>query len=197
MIENIIKLSMTLGTRLDSQFFNPQFMNLIVKIKKSNSTSLSAIAKFSGETWNQKDFFDDTFPYIEISAIDTISGRIMATNDVKKAEAPSRAKKIVRNNDIIISTTRPNRGAISLLRLDNISIASTGFAVIRDISEKVLREYLFIILRQKCCLEQMLQRSSGGNYPAITEDELKNIQIPLPPIETQQKIIDLYQKAND
>jgi restriction endonuclease S subunit len=154
------------------------------------------LAKFSPDTWNQKDYFEEYFPYIEISAIDVQDGTIKKIDNIEKLNAPSRAKKIVRNNDILISTTRPNRGAISLLKeLDKISIASTGFAVIRDINNEILREYLYIMLRQKSSLLQMEQRSSGGNYPAITEDELKKILIPLPSKEIQQQIIGIYNQA--
>lgn len=197
MEKNKINISETIGSRLDPQFYNYRFKSLIDRIKIGNSVILSKITKFSSETWNQKDFFDEIFPYIEISAIDTISGDLVEISQVEKVKAPSRAKKIVRNNDIIVSTTRPNRGAISLLRIDynDIIIASTGFAVIRAVSNSVLREYLFIILRQNCCLDQMLQRSSGGNYPAISEEELKKIQIPLPSIEIQKEIVNLYTKA--
>ena len=195
MITNRIHVNEIIGGRLDPQFYNPIFLDIIDKLKSSSSKSLYQIVKFSNETWNQKDFFENTFPYIEIGAINTISGVITEISQVKVSEAPSRAKKIVRNHDIIISTTRPNRGAISLLKLDDICIASTGFAVIREISNKILREYLFIILRQNCTLEQMLQRSSGGNYPAITEEELKKITIPVPSIEIQKDIVDLYTNA--
>ena len=96
---------------------------------------------------------------------------------------------IVRENDIIISTTRPHRGAITLIDKDKDGfIASTGFAILREPKIKINREYLLSFLRTQLALKQMLQRSSGGNYPAITSEELKNIIVPLPPLETQNKI---------
>ena len=57
-------------------------------------------------------------------------------NFIEIAKAPSRAKMIVHNGDIIISTTRPTRGAISLVNTKlPILIASTGFSVIREVDE--------------------------------------------------------------
>lgn len=197
MIENKINISQTFGGRLDPQFYNPKYISLVKKIERNGSKPLYRLAKFSAETWNQKDFFDDFFPYIEISAIDTNSGDITEISNVEKKCAPSRAKKIARKNDILISTTRPNRGAISLVASDDLYIASTGFAVVRDLSDYLLRDYLFIALRKSFCLEQMAQRSSGGNYPAITEDELKKITIPTPSKEVQQRIVDIYSKASE
>ncbi|MFR9542554.1 MAG: restriction endonuclease subunit S, partial [Rikenellaceae bacterium] len=197
MITTKIKISEAFAGRLDPQFYNPLYFDLLHELNKCNGIRLSKIATLSSESWNQKDYFEGQFPYIEIGSIDLDSGEISNISYLPIQEAPSRAKKVVRKDDIIISTTRPNRGAISLIRVDDMMIASTGFAVIRDISNDILREYLFIVLRLKCSLTQMQQRCSGGNYPAITEDELKKIIIPLPTIATQQKIVGIYQKAQD
>ncbi len=170
---------------------------MVYRLTKLNCKKLGDIIEFSNETWNQKDFFDSKFPYIEINAIDTLTGEIKNITYYEKNKAPSRAKMIVRENDIIISTTRPHRGAISWIdKNKNGFIASTGFAVLRDLKIKeITREYLYCILRTKLALKQMLQRSSGGNYPAITSNELKKIIIPIPPIEIQQKIIKEIKRA--
>ncbi|KAA6314600.1 hypothetical protein EZS27_034810 [termite gut metagenome] len=196
MIETDTYISKIINERLDAQFFNSKFISLTDRIRTNPHKPLYKLVGFSNESWNQKDFFEDYFPYIEISAIDIQTGVITEIINVEKVNAPSRAKKVVRNNDILVSTTRPNRGAISLVKnVEDVYIASTGFAVIRNIKEDILRDYLFIVLKLKISLDQMGQRSSGGNYPAITEDELKKILIPLPPKEIQQKIVDLYQQA--
>lgn len=183
-----------LEKRLDPQFYKQEYKDNLEKIKRINHNRLGEVVKFSTETWNQKDFFDSTFPYIEISEIDTISGEIQNIVQVEKEKAASRAKMIVRENDIIISTTRPNRGAISLIRKEqDFSIASTGFSVVRNITNpEIDREYLFTILRQQIILKQFEQRSSGGNYPAITQEELCSVTIPLPEIEIQKKIVKVF-----
>lgn len=175
--------------RFDPPFYRPEFRILEENLSKLNHKNLSSIIKFSNETWNQKDFFENEFPYIEISEIDITSGDIQNITYYEKSKAPSRAKMIVRENDIIISTTRPHRGAITLIDKDKDGfIASTGFAILREPKIKINMEYLLSFLRTQLALKQMLQRSSGGNYPAITSEELKNIIVPLPPLETQNKI---------
>ncbi len=76
-------------------------------------------------------------------------------------------------------------------------IASTGFSVLRDTKDnKISKEYLFYILRQSFTLMQMEQRSSGGNYPAITEEELRKIIIPVLSNKEQEKVININQTAN-
>lgn len=42
----------------------------------------------------------------------------------------------------------------------------------------------------------MLRRASGGNYPAITQDELSNVLVPLPDKSTQKKIVDEVVRRN-
>ena len=110
------------------------------------------------------------------------------------AEAPSRAKMKTQRGDIVISMTRPHRGAIAEI-LENGIIASTGFSVIRDVCSSVNKKWLLYTLLSEKVLLQMLQRSSGGNYPAITEDEVKNIYIPLPSYEKQILMVQDIERA--
>ena len=183
--------------RLDPSFYEPLNLSLIEEIKKMSHKKLHEIVTFSSESWNQKDFFENEFPYIEISEIDIPTGEVLNVSYIPKAEAPSRAKKIVRTGDILVSTTRPSRGSICLINEKfDLHIASTGFEIIRDIDEKYLdKEFLFNILRTRICLMQMFYRSSGGNYPAITQEQLGKILIPVPSKLIQQKVNSIFKKA--
>lgn len=185
--------------RIDPHFYRPEFERLLSLLKKLNSVPLDEIVEFSSETWNQNDFFNDKFPYIEISEVDITTGEIKNVASLDKKEAPSRAKMIVKKDDIIVSTTRPHRGAISYIDSSKEGfIASTGFAILRGLKEtNIIREYIFFYLRSKPSLLQMLQRSSGGNYPAITSEELKKILVPVPNIEKQHLIVKIMQSAYD
>jgi len=177
--------------RLDPFFYKPYFKTLQKAIESKNYSELGELVEFAKETWDQKSVFGDQFPYIEISNIDTSNGEIAKTDFVPVAEAPSRAKMVVREGDIIVSTTRPNRGAITPISKEQDGfIASTGFAILRDLkNSKVLKDYLFVALRTSLSLRQMEQRTTGGNYPAITTEDLRKIKIVVPEIKTQEKIV--------
>lgn len=179
-----------LNTRIDTEYHNPFYTHRVSAIQRLNHDILGNIIEFSTESWNQKDIFNTVFPYIEIASI-KLKENTYETIQVPVNEAPSRAKLIVRNGDIIVSTTRPHRGAIATIQCSDlqIQIASTGFCVLRDLKRKdVLKEYLQWILLDDYVLLQMLQRSSGGNYPAISSDELKKVVIPIPDIDIQDQI---------
>jgi type I restriction enzyme, S subunit len=187
-----------IGKRLDPHFHNPQFQPITAAIESIEFRRLGDIIRLSSETWTPDTSSEGTFQYIEISGIDLTTGELTAT-ELPIADAPSRARMIVREHDILVSLTRPHRGAVTIISAAaNQHIASTGFAVIREITDtEVNRLYLWCVLRSQLSLQQMLQRSSGGNYPAITEDELKNILIPRPTPEIQQAIVDELTRRRD
>ena len=176
------------ANRIDPHFHSPDFARIGQMLSQVHCEYLGNVATLSKETWSPQDHQDLTFRYIEISTVSPRTGKA-DWNEVPTSEAPSRARMQVRADDIIISLTRPHHGSIAHLGPEfDGCIASTGFAVIRNVAEHVNREYLWCILRAKFCLQQMLQRASGGNYPAIMEPELEKILIPVPDSITQSYI---------
>ncbi len=89
----LVNLSEVEG-RLDPYFYSPKFKELSKKLKHKSNCNLGSLVHFSNETWNQKDIFDEKFPYIEISEINTTTGDIGEVKYVIKSKAPSRAKKL-------------------------------------------------------------------------------------------------------
>lgn len=180
------------GERLDPMFYTSQFRNIVAKLHENTVCKrLGQIVHFSTEIWNQKDYYEKEFPYIEIGAINIPHGKIEDVSFIPIEQAPSRAKVIVRTGDIIISTTRPDRGAIiKITENENLYIASTGFSVIRNVDNNINPDYLLAVLRHRLILMQMRQRSTGGNYPAITQEELSKIIIPILSLSKQLEIVD-------
>lgn len=118
------------------------------------------------------------YPYTEIDYIDVSSvdrGQILDIQKLSVETAPSRAKRIVRDNDIIISTVRPNLKHYAFIKkaCDNL-IASTGYAVIT--SKKINPNYLYYYLTTDE-YTQFLARiadSHTSTYPAINPDVIEN-----------------------
>lgn len=133
---------------------------------------------------------DELFQYIDISSIDVVTGIIINTQELLGEEAPSRARKVVHEGDIIISTCRPTRGAVAIVpkKLDN-QICSTGFCVIRA-KEGVSNKYLHFILRSAVVKEQFRKFSTGSSYPAILDEDVEKTVIPLPKEPMQKQIAD-------
>ena len=177
--------------RLDPRYHSPLFSNNISRIRMGRCATVGDCCEMSEETWNKVALFPDMFPYVEIGAINTEDGDIVTIEEIPTAEAPSRAQMVIRSGDIIVSMTRPTRNAIARVTTDiDTAIASTGFAVIRSVDRSIiLPDYLFHVLRLEFCTLQFDQRSSGGNYPAVTKEDLLKILIPLPPPDVQRQLV--------
>ncbi len=179
----------TLNGRLDSYSYSPFFADNLKRIRTNGSRRLGELVTLSHRQWDQKEWKGNAsgdFPYIEIGAISVDDGEIGVVERVPIADAPSRAKMMVVAGDLLVSLTRPTRRAIAFATAE--AIASTGFAVIHGFSDEVMPEYLSVILRSELCTYQFDQRSTGGNYPAITEEQLLRCEIPIPLRSVQDRI---------
>lgn len=155
--------------------------------------SLGSIYNFVSRSWQKSKHESDTFNYIEIGAIDPVLG-VLEILPIAVSEAPSRATQIVKEGDLIIGTTRPylKKFAIVFSELED-DVCSSGFSVIEksdDYNLFFLKEFLISYYG----IEQMKNRMTGGSYPAITSAELKELRIPMPPIEIQNKIAEKLTK---
>ncbi len=168
-----------------------------IEIKKYNSdilTEVKSCADVITEKRNPTFEPEKEFIYIDISSVDVTTGIITNPQELLGEEAPSRARKVVKSGDIIISTCRPTRGAIAIVpeELDN-QICSTGFCVIRA-KEGVNNQYLHFILRSALVKEQFRKFSTGSSYPAILDSDVEKTIIPLPDEPNQ---IVIAQKVNE
>ena len=191
-----IKASNIREKRWDAQAYED--LGTLNQPSKYPYTTLEDSIILSKTNWNQRSIYDNTFPYIQISNIDTVSGAIYDIDYPLVKNAPSRAKQITCTNDIIVSATRPYRGGIAYITdKENQFIASTGFFIIRNIKDniKINKKYLFYTLKREKTLLQMKRKSSGGNYPAITKENFLTLLIPLPPMDIQQEIADIMDHA--
>lgn len=185
--------------RFDAEYYQPEFLNTEEILRKSKSLFLNKIAEFSKLRGNPTCSPEKDFQYIDISNIDIFSGDIKIQM-IKGYEAPSRARKIVKTDDIIISTVRPNRNAVAIIpkELDN-QVCSTGFAVIK--SKKINPWFLFAYLKTKYATNQLVRSAMASMYPAVSEDDIGAILIPTPPVSLQEKIAlyvkEAYQKRQE
>ena len=191
------------GNRFDAHYHRPAFESLSATLLSHPHAVLGKVTKLSSELWDQKSEFEDVFPYVEIGSVNLTLGRLFPPPLVPISEAASRAKMIIRPGDLLVSLTRPTRRAICFVPVSlPLAIASNGFAVIRNLDEaQIVTRYLFHVLRSRVCTAQFDQRSSGGSYPAITENQLLKLVIPLPKEKKRQSSIadvldERYDKAD-
>lgn len=127
------------------------------------------------------------FRYVDIGSV-TLQNGIEHYQGFSFEDAPSRARRIVRTGDVIVSTVRTYLKAVASIRDDKDVIASTGFAVIRP--KEVDSRFLAYSLANHYFVETVSSRSVGVSYPAINASEMVDIKNVLPPNDVQKCIAD-------
>lgn len=146
---------------------------------------LKYVISYNDETVSEDTKGNFSFEYIDIGSVS--SGKISKTDSIIFENAPSRARRVVRSGDIIISTVRTYLEAIAVIPdSDIVQIVSTGFCVIR--SRLLLGVYSKYLFFTRFFITEVIARSVGVSYPAINASDLVNIYIPFPPSLEQQKI---------
>jgi type I restriction enzyme S subunit len=143
-------------------------------------------ASINDETLPETTEPDFEFRYVDIGGVNSVSG-IVAEEELIFENAPSRARRVVRNGDTIVSTVRTYLRAIAPIKNPPKNlIVSTGFAVVRPRS--VQPEFLSYAIREASFVETVVARSTGVSYPAVNATEVGTIPIPLPSAAEQQAI---------
>ena len=128
------------------------------------------------------------FDYVDIGSVSFELG-IHKTEKYTFQNAPSRARKIARLGDIIVSTVRTYLRAIDIINSEEKEkyIYSTGFAILSPL-KNILSEFMIYICRSEYFTNQVSIYSTGINYPSINDTALKMINIVIPTLSEQQPI---------
>lgn len=136
--------------------------------------------------------WDKEIIYVDISSVEKNTGIISYSDRIVGKKAPSRARRIVKDHSVLISTVRPNLKGFAYVEKEiKDAIYSTGFAVLRPQDENVLNSkylyYMFMYL--DVVMSQIKAMMPKGAYPSINADNIKKIRIPLPNPDIQTSVI--------
>ncbi|CAD7768274.1 Type-1 restriction enzyme MjaXIP specificity protein [Candidatus Methanoperedenaceae archaeon GB50] len=147
---------------------------------------LGEVCRINPESLSENTPKEFEFNYIPLESID--KGRLKGFNKLKFENAPSRARRVVRKGDVLLSTVRPY--LLSHFYYNGYpknTVCSTGFSVLRCKSD-LLSKYLYFHLFFKTINRQIDKILAGSNYPAINSNDVKSFQISLPPLPEQRAI---------
>ena len=132
---------------------------------------------------------NNKFKYIDVSGISNKFFQIVEFKEYLGKEAPSRARKTIKANDIIFATVRPylKRVAIVPEAFDG-EICSTAFCVVRCKRETTNPIFVFNCLLNDTFVDKVSELQRGSSYPAVTDKDVLNQKIPRPPLSEQQQI---------
>lgn len=139
----------------------------------------------------------DEILYIDISSIDNSVQEVNSITSFTMSNAPSRAQQKVEYGDIIVSTVRPNLKNVAVIKQhDSNLVVSSGFCVLRT-TDDIERNYLFRYITSDIFTQHLMKLTTGANYPAVRDLDVRDSTIPLPPLSTQIEIVSELDKINE
>ena len=155
----------------------------ITTTEDCEEVELGSICEINPETLKNNQF--TKINYIDISSV---KSEEINTIQTFTESFPSRAKRIIRKNDMLFSTVRPNlKGYVYINENIENGVASSGFVVIR--CKKIYPRYIYTILKDDNVTEYLMSNSTGTKYPAVNSSVFETIKIKLP--KNRQLIADL------
>ena len=151
---------------------------------------LDELAHLDVETLSAGTPKDFQFYYLDISSAS--EGHLdLPSTEIQFREAPSRARKVVHRQDVLMSMVRPNLKAFAYFdHTDEPCVASTGFAVLTAKEHASAKFLLYAILSENVS-RQIDSLVIGSNYPAINSSAVRSLKIPTPPKPEQTKIAEI------
>ncbi|MCY4522293.1 MAG: restriction endonuclease subunit S [Caldilineaceae bacterium] len=141
--------------------------------------------------WNPRTDVRSSIRYVNVSGIDRDELRIVSISGHSAANAPSRARKIVNQNDTIFATVRPALRRIAQVpEYLNGEIVSTAFCVLRPNPELIHPDFLFFAVQLKCLMDEVAAEQTGASYPAVRDVDVMRLKVPVPPLSDQHGIAD-------
>lgn len=130
------------------------------------------------------------FVYIDLEAVQR--GTLISTKIYKKQDAPSRAQRLLKANDVLFQMVRPYQKNNYFFKLEGSlpTVSSTGYAQLR--AKNNCQKFIYYTLHTEKFVRNVLDRCTGGTYPAINSSDLGEIVINIPCKEEQQKIAALF-----
>ncbi|MFL0446596.1 restriction endonuclease subunit S [Corynebacterium xerosis] len=130
------------------------------------------------------------FDYVDISNV--TPGRISQNlEETTFSEAPSRARRLARPGDVIVSTVRTYLRAVApVYESPRPRVYSTGFAVIRPDDSKSDSRFVRYCFTSDEIIDEIIAHSTGVSYPAINAADIARLRLPLPDLPTQRRIAD-------
>lgn len=142
---------------------------------------LSDLSELNPESWSAKSH-PETVAYVDLA--NTKENVIAEISEFNFDEAPSRARRVLRDGDTIVGTVRPGNRSFAFISNASANLTgSTGFAVLRP-TRKENTEFVYLTATASGSIEYLAHVADGGAYPAVRPEVVSGLQCVLPDVET-------------
>jgi type I restriction enzyme M protein len=177
--------------RWDVKFYKPEYKRLKERLLEAGGIPLGDVVEIVSKRAEALKNPEAIIKYVELSDVNPVTSELVSFSEMKVYTAPSRAKYEIREGDILTavagnSVGTENHASAYVTKEFDGCICSNGFRVLKP--KKVDPLYLLCYLRTKEFLMQMYQFRTGAAIPAVSDNDLRRILIPIPPKEVQEEI---------
>ena len=191
--EKLLSASFGVSGRFDAEYYQPKYERYEKTIKESKYGF--TFIKYEFELISDKcDRKLPQYKYVEIGDINIGTG-VATPNVVMTEDLPDNAKIMTKVDDILVSTVRPNRGAVSILTQNDL-LVSGAFTVLRETGDYP-KEVLQLLLRSEMYRDWMLKYNVGTSYPVIKDNDVLNLPIPILGKSEKETIVKNVRKSSD
>ncbi|MCU0482582.1 MAG: restriction endonuclease subunit S, partial [Anaerolineae bacterium] len=178
------------NNRFNADYFHPErttILQAIYQQYQDNSKSLGDIVKFMRDivTVSEND------NYMGLASVQSHTGERITVDEMADGQAFQ-----FQAGDVLYGRLRPYLNKV--YHAEGEGLCSTEFHVMRVLDENIIMSaYLATLLRTKVILNQTKHMMSGNTHPRLTNDDVINLLIPIPPTDTQQRIVDELYRRRD
>lgn len=181
--------------RLDSDYFNPRYQNILSKINSYKNGSDTVGNLFKQVKSNFKPTEGTKYKYIEIGDVDVDTTEV-SFSELDSFDLPANAKTGINEKCLLISKVRPNRGAVAVLYdISKNLVVSGAFTTLCE-DKSVRLEVLQIYLRSTYLKTLLMRSNTGTSYPVVRDLDILNLPIPLFDKQFQNQIYEHVTRAN-
>lgn len=175
--------------RLDAEYYQPKYESLLMQL--NTTQTVSSFCNLQDENFVPNDGTE--YKYIELSNVG-VSGNISNVENIIGSELPSRARRMVRKGQVIVSSIEGSLSSCALIDDEyDGALCSTGFYIID--SPKINSETLLVLFKSDPLQALLKQHCSGTILTAISKDEFLNIPLPQIDYIVQKEISDKVQES--
>lgn len=145
-----------------------------------------------GELRKEKALSPKNNIYIGLENIEKGTGKI---NGFIPSDEIKGISNIFKTGDILFGKLRPNLRKFWYAKYNGY--CSTEFLVIFPINEKIIKEFLYLVIGSNNFLNLAESKVFGTKMPRTSWDILKNYSFPLPPLPEQQRIAEILSQIDE
>lgn len=183
--------------RIDSNFYQPKFVKLENEIFNGNVEykEFNKLIKKIINGYDYREFTEEGTNYLRVSNIKPFE---LNLEEVKKINVSINdiGKDIELKKGNILLTRKGTYGVAHYLKEDYDYIISSEIFKIELLKDSdISPDFLVIVLNSKICQLQFYRHSIGAIMGSLSQEAIKKIKIPIPPLEIQNKIVQIMDRA--